>query len=161
MNPELFSAVLEDKIWMEHFSRTEYFNAFRAYTQQYGPAYMELVRGQDDAALTAMANELLDAVAAAAAKVRIWNRFNVRFNAKQMIIGYLSPMLLGLEEDGCRRFAEILRNEWSTRWPKEAYELATYKMIRAGFRRMVLSLELKDNLREQEDEIVEQEKNQK
>jgi hypothetical protein len=34
-------------------------------------------------------------------------------------------------------------------------------MIRAGFRRMVLGLELKDNLRELEDEIVEHEKNQK
>lgn len=161
MKPELLSAVLEDKSWLERFSRTEYFNAFREYTQQYGPAYMELVRGQDDAALTALANELLDSVAAAAAKVRIWNRFNVRFNAKQMLLGYLSPMLLGLEEENCRRFAEILRDEWAVRWPKEAYQLATYQKIRAGFRRMVLGLELKDNLRELEDEIVEQEKNQK
>ena len=42
-----------------------------------------------------------------------------------MLVEYLSPMLLGLEEPGCGQLAEVLCQGWAARWPKAAFETAS------------------------------------
>ena len=161
MSQELLRAVRDTEGWMKKFNRFDYFNGFKAYTAQYGPMCMKLLCGMEEDAMKTAAGEILDELAAGWAKEKIWNRSNARFADKQMIIGFFSPMLLGLEEPKCQQFAEVLRDEWAKRLPKEAYEIASYKKIRAGFRNVILGLELKDKLLEMEKEAEEAEKNQK
>lgn len=59
-----------------------------------------------------------------------------------MLVEYLSPMLLGLEEPGCGQLAEVLCQGWAARWPKEAYRIATYAQIQSGFRNSILGIDL-------------------
>ena len=161
MSQELLCAIRDTEGWMKHFNRREYFDTFKKYTTTYGPVCLKLLGEADEDALKAIAEEVLDGLAADWAKERIWNRSNARFAAKQMLIGYVSPMLMGLEEPHCQRFAEILRDAWAVRLPKEAYEIATYRQIRAGFRNAILGLEMKDKLLELEQMQEEAEKNKK
>jgi len=161
MSQELLCAIRDTEGWMTHFNRREYFDTFKKYVAAYGPTCMKVLGGADEATMKTVAEEILDALAADWAKVRIWNRGNARFANKQMLIGYFSPMLMGLEDPNCQRFAEILRDTWTARLPKDSYEIATYKQIRAGFRNVILSLEMKDKLLELEQIQEEEEKSQK
>ena len=162
MNVELIAAIKDRQYWMERFTRQHYFNAFKKYTETYGPLYIAAVRkANDEAGLKAMAEELLGELEASWAKERFWKRTRAKFDDKEMIIGYYTPMLLGLPESRCRRFAEILQEIWTERWPKDGYRVAEYKQIRDGFRNVVLGIELKDELRPLEDKIEEAERNKK
>lgn len=153
MKEELLAAVREKEDWKKRFNRMEYFQAFKEYTARFAPVYLGAVRGTEEAEKKALANEMLDALEAAWKEERIWNRASAKYDDKQMLIGYLSPMLLGLEDPDCCRFAEILQQSWSERWPKDGYQIAPYKVIRKGFRNVILGLEFRDNLRELEEEL--------
>ena len=61
-------------------------------------------------------------------------------------------MLLGLEEPGCQRLAELLRDGWAARWPKDAYGITDYKTIRGGFRNVILGVDLGSLNRDPEDD---------
>ncbi len=161
MSQELLCAIRDTEGWMKHFTRFDYFETFKKYTATYGPTCMKVLSGADEATMKTMAEEILDALAADWAKERIWNRSNARFADKQMLISFFSPMLMGLDEPHCQRFAEIMRDAWTARLPKDPYEIATYKQIRAGFRNVILGLEMKDKLLDLEREQEEAEKNSK
>lgn len=159
MRGDLLEAIQNSSRWMDGFTRVDYYKVFREYVERFGPCYLETVREQaDDAGLKALAEEMLNELEAGWKKQRIWNRSSAKFNDKQMLIRYLSPMLMGLEEPGCQQLAELLRDGWCSRWPKDAYQIATYQELRRGFRRVVLGIELKDDLRELEEEIEKKEK---
>ena len=161
MKQEVLLAI-QDHDWMKRFTRLEYFQAFKEYTTQFAPIYLtEIKSAASNNALQELAEELLNELEAAWAKQRIWNRSGAKYSDKQMLIGYLSPMLLGLEDADCQAFAQLLQQTWSERWPKDAYQIAPYKEIRGGFRRVILGLEFKDNLRELEEAQEEAEKNKK
>lgn len=142
----LLSAVLKGKIWIERFTRTGYEAAFRDYKVQFGPVYMEEVQNAGEEGLPALAAALLDGMEAAWARERPWNRTVVRLSTKQMLVQYLSPLLLSLEEQmpGCQALAEYLRDAWAVRWPKEAYQLALWKDLQRGFRRTILGIPVPD-----------------
>lgn len=162
MRAELLAAVQDNKEWMKRFSRREYFQAFKDYTAAYAALYVTEVRaanGEDG--LRAMSKEFLDALAAGWAKKWFWNRSEAKSMDKQMLLCYLTPMLLGLEDDDCRRFAELLQQTWVSRWPKDGYQLATYKELRKGFRNVIMGLEFKDDLLELEQAQEEAEKDKK
>ena len=142
MNDELLSAVQTGREWMERFTRTEYTRAFREYTKGFGPPYMEAVRAAGEEGPKALAESLLDGLEAGWKRQRFWNRSAVRTTEKQMMVTYLSPMLLGLEEPGCQRLAELLRDGWAARWPKDAYGITDYKTIRNGFRNVILGVDI-------------------
>lgn len=142
MNDELLSAVQTGREWMERFTRKEYTRAFREYTKGFGPPYMEAVRAAGEEGLKALAESLLDGLEAGWKRQRFWNRSAVRTTEKQMMVTYLSPMLLGLEEPGCQRLAELLRDGWAARWPKDAYGITDYKTIRNGFRNVILGVDI-------------------
>lgn len=133
--------------YLKRFNGREYGKAYKEYVQAYGPVFMEAVpaAGEEaggDELLNGMVEDLLNALEAGWKAERIWNRSAARTSQKQMIIFYLSPMLLGLEEPACARLAELLRDGWAARWPKSAYEIADYKTIRKGFQNVVLGVNL-------------------
>ena len=162
MRSELLAAIQDRKYWMENFTRRGYFEAFKKYTQTYAQPYLTAIReAKDEAGRAALAVELMDALEAGWAKERIWNRTKARFSDKEMIINYLSPMLLGLEDEACDAFAKQLQALWAERLPKEAYGLATYKQLRRGFKNVILGMEFKDELREMEEDQEEAEKQKK
>lgn len=144
MSRELLAAIQTGRTWLDRFTRRGYPEAFREYTERFGPAYLEAVRsaGGEETALQALADEVLDGLEAGWKRQRFWNRSSVMVNEKQMMVDYLTPMLLEQGETDCPRFAEVLRDRWATRWPKDAYSMATYAKLRSGFRYSILGIDL-------------------
>lgn len=99
MYEELLASIQEREPWLRDFGRQTYRDAFRSYTERFGPLFMEAVRNQDPADL---AKALLDGLDAGWRAQRFWRRGVVRAEEKQMVVVYLSPMLLGLEEAGVK-----------------------------------------------------------
>ena len=125
---ELCAAVQEARYYNERFTRREYTSAFRTYTERFGPLYMAAVRetAEDPDGRRVLAEQLLDLLEAGWKRQRPWNRTMVQAREKQMLVTYLSPMLLGLEEPLCQELAERLRDGWNTRRPKDIYNITTY-----------------------------------
>ena len=115
---ELCAAVQEARYYNERFTRREYTSAFRTYTERFGPLYMEAVRetAEDPDGRRVLAEQLLDLLEAGWKRQRPWNRTMVQAREKQMLVTYLSPMLLGLEEPLCQELAERLRDFLITRF---------------------------------------------
>ena len=86
--------------------------------------------------------KLLDVLEAGWKRQRPWNRGMVQAREKQMLVTYLSPMLLGLEEPMCRELAEQLRDAWNARRPKDAYDITSYARLQEGFRNVILGIDL-------------------
>ena len=141
MKQELLAAIQGQKKALEEFNRSGYARAFKAYCAAYGPIYAEAVcaAGED---LNALAADILNGLETGWKAQRFWNRSAAKAEERQIIIFYLSPMLMGREEEGCRTLAELLRDGWRARWPKNAYEVGDYKTIRKGFHNVVLGVDL-------------------
>lgn len=140
MYEELLASIQEREPWLRDFGRQTYRDAFRSYTERFGPLFMEAVRNQDPADL---AKALLDGLDAGWRAQRFWRRGVVRAEEKQMVVVYLSPMLLGLEEPACQSLAQALMEQWAARWPGDGYRMAPYDQIQAGFRNAIMGIELR------------------
>ena len=140
MYEELLASIQEREPWLRDFGRQTYRDAFRSYTERFGPLFMEAVRNQDPADL---AKALLDGLDAGWRAQRFWRRGVVRAEEKQMVVVYLSPLLLGLEEAGCQSLAQALMEQWAARWPGDGYRMAPYDQIQAGFRNAIMGIELR------------------
>ena len=140
MYEELLASIQEREPWLRDFGRQTYRDAFRSYTERFGPLFMEAVRNQDPAD---PAKALLDGLDAGWRAQRFWRRGVVRAEEKQMVVVYLSPMLLGLEEAGCQSLAQALMEQWAARWPGDGYRMAPYDQIQAGFRNAIMGIELR------------------
>lgn len=136
----LLAAVLNGKPWIGRFTQRDYGAAFREYREQFGSAYREAVQSAGPKGLEGLTAALLDGMEADWARQRPWNRSLARLNVRQMLVQYLSPLLLSLGEQtpGCRALAESLRDGWAARWPKEVYQLAAREELQRGFRRTIL-----------------------
>lgn len=142
MNEELLRAIQENQRWLAQFNRREYAGAFQTYVKQYGPRYMAAVQSAGEGALPAMAAALLDHLETGWLACRPWRRSAACGADKQMLALYLSPMLLGLEEPGCQRLAELLKEEWRARRPGDSYETVAYREIQEGFRNAIMGIEI-------------------
>lgn len=143
MNQEMLSAIQDGRMWLDQFQYRSYPKAFAQYQVQYGPAYRKAIsRCGGEEELKALAEELLDAMEAGWKKARFWNRSSMQVDQKQVIITYLSPMLLEMEEPACQRFAALLQECWAARWPKNTYRIATYKKLCKGFHNCILGIDL-------------------
>lgn len=136
MNAELLSALRERKPWLERFTRTEYEAAFQEYQTRYGVLWKGAVRNAGENA-SALAEELADEIAKGWASEKFWRRSARRFEEKQMVFLYLSPMLLEIGEEA---FAASLRDAWRKRWPKDAYEVVTWRKLKKGFRLTIMGI---------------------
>ena len=110
-------AVQDGKPWIKRFTKKEYAQAFAEYTARFGPLYEAALAKPES--LPALAEELLDGIAAGWQRQRPWNRTVALMNDKQMLVTYLSPMLQTLE--GGAVLADLIRDGWAARWPKDAY----------------------------------------
>ena len=136
MNAELLSALRERKPWLERFTRTEYEAAFLEYQTRYGVLFKGAVRNAGENA-PELAEELLDELAKGWAAEKFWKRSARRFEEKQMVFSYLSPMLIEIGEEA---FAASLRDAWRSRWPKDAYEIVTWRKLKKGFRLTIMGI---------------------
>ena len=141
---ELCAAVWEAPAWLPRFRRKEYPKAFQEYQDRFGPLYAQAVAeaGGDLAALEQLANEILDALEAGWKRRRFWDRSAVRVEEKQVIVSFLSPMLLEQPDPLCGRLAGMLRQGWADRWPKDAYQMTTAEVLQKGFRNSILGIDL-------------------
>lgn len=146
----LCRAVQETKPWIDDFRKRTYEKAFRAYTDRFGPSYVEAVREAGEEGLQRLAGEVLDGIEAGWKRQRPWNRAAVRVMEKQMAVDYLSPMLLELLEPLCKTLCELLRDGWAARWPKDAYGTTTYQELKQGFRDTIMGIELGRRRRDKE-----------
>ncbi|MBR3569564.1 MAG: hypothetical protein IKN96_02015 [Oscillibacter sp.] len=136
MNEGLLSAIRERRPWLERFTRTEYEQAFQEYRKQYEELFREALRNADADSLAA---ETLGELEKGWKAEKFWKRPARRFEEKQMIFMYLSPMLLEMGEEA---FAAALRDAWRRRSPKDAYEVVTWRKLKKGFRLTVMGIEV-------------------
>lgn len=143
---ELCAAVQAAKEWLPRFRKNEYAKAMREYRACFGPAYVRAVKETegDLAKLEDLANGILDELEAGWKRRRFWDRSAVRVEEKQMIVDFLSPMLLEEPEPLCGRLAGMLRQGWADRWPKDAYQITTFEVLQKGFRNTILGIDLGD-----------------
>lgn len=137
----LLAAIQDGKPWLDRFTgKKEYDKAYQDYRERYAPAYREAALAAGEEGLEAVAEALLDGLAEGWARRRLWNRSLAQINDKQLIVCYLSPMLL--EDPVCAPLAEELRKGWAARWPKEAYQTASVTKLRKGFRTTIMGIPL-------------------
>lgn len=136
----LLAAIQDGKPWIDRFTKKDYPRAFADYRERFGPAYREAVLAAGEEGLPALAEALLDGLAAGWARRKPWNRSVARVNDKQVIVCYLSPMLL--EDPLCAPLAGALRDGWAARWPKEAYRIAGAEKLQKGFRASIFGIPL-------------------
>ena len=140
----LCAAVENGRKWLDLFRLRTFPEAFQSYMKEYGPVYRQALAetGEDEVALQALAEEMLNTLEAGWKRLRIWNRSTARMDVKQMIVDYLSPMLLELEEPGAKLLCGFLRDGWTARWPKEAYKIGSYARIQSGFKNAIMGIEI-------------------
>ena len=143
---ELCAAVWEAPDWLSRFRRQEYLRAFQEYQKRFAPLYAQAVGETegDLAALERLANDILDALEAGWKRRRFWNRSAARVEEKQVIVSFLSPMLLEEPDPLCGRLAGMLRQGLADRWPKDAYQITTFEVLQKGFRNSILGIDLGD-----------------
>ena len=134
----LLEAVQDNKLWIKRFTKKEYAAAFQEYASRFGPRFQEVLNRPEE--LPALAEDFLDGIAAGWKRQRPWNRTVAMMDEKQMMVTYLSPMLLKME--GGERLADLVRDGWAARWPKEPYQNGVYEELLDGFRSTFLGLEL-------------------
>ncbi|MDY3985014.1 hypothetical protein [Dysosmobacter sp.] len=141
---ELCAAVWEAPDWLPRFRRNEYQKALREYRDRFGPLYARAVGEAegDLAALEKLADDILDALEAGWKRQRFWNRSAAQVEQKQVIVSFLSPMLLDLPDPLCGRLAGMLRQGWADRWPRDAYQITTAEVLQKGFRYSILGIDL-------------------
>lgn len=74
-----------------------------------------------------------------------------------MLVTYLSPMLLGLEDPLCTAFAKALRDEWGSRRPKDTYRIASYTTLSKGFRNTIMGIDVDSFVNRKEKEAQDDE----
>lgn len=136
----LLEAVQDGKPWLARFTGKEYDKAYEEYREKYAPLFREAALAGGEEGMEALTEVLLDGLAEGWARQKPWNRSLAMLNDKQMIVCYLSPMLM--EDPACAALEEKLREGWAARWPKEAYKAASLEKIRKGFRPTFLGIAL-------------------
>lgn len=153
MNEELLFAVQDSGTWLELFVRRTYKKAFLRYRETYAEAFGQMLRiCSSEEMLQSAADWMLTELEKGWKRQRFWNRSAARLDQKQMVIAYLSPMLLAMEDPAGARFANILRDGWAARWPKDAYEIAPFEKLAKGFHNAVFGIELSAFNREEEED---------
>ena len=128
----LLAAIQNGRPWLDRFTRLDYEAALQEYRARFAPVCREAVLSAGEDGIQALAESILDALAEAWAKQRPWNRSLVQMEDKQMIVCYLSIILL--EDPACAPLEAALREGWAARWPKEAYKSASLEKIKRGFK---------------------------
>lgn len=138
----LLCAIQDSAPWLARFRRTAYAGAFREYREAYGELYVQALRELEPGEL---AEALLEALEAGWRRRRPWNRAAVRMDEKQMLVVYLTPMLLEEEDPDCEALARALQSAWAARRPREAYRVGTFQCFQDGFRLTIMGIPAGDD----------------
>lgn len=157
MSPEQLAAAIRETDYLKRFDRRTYSKAFQEYTDRFALMYLEAVRSAGEAGMVPLAEALIDELENGWRRQKFWNRSAVQVNEKQMIVTYLSPMLVGLEEPLCTAFAKVMRDTWGVRRPKDPYRIASYQKLSKGFRNVIMGIDVTDFMRRREKEAEEEE----
>lgn len=151
----LCAAVWEAPQYLPRFTRRGYAAAFEDYVRCFGPVFGEAIReaGEDPGGLEALADGMLEKLEAAWKAARFWKRSARRMDERQMMVTYLSPMLLAMEEPRGQELAVVLRDRWEARWPGEGYRIATYEKLKKGFRNAIMGIEIPTRKEEPDDTL--------
>lgn len=133
----LLPAIQDAGPWLALFRKADYPGAFREYGEIYGEVYERALRETEPEAL---AEDLLDALEAGWRRQRPWNRSTVRMNEKQMIVVYLTPMLLESGAEDQEALAEALQRAWCARRPRETYSLGRFETLQGGFKTAIMGI---------------------
>lgn len=136
----LLAAIQDGEPWLARFNRKEYEKAYQEYRAKYASLFREAVLADGEEGVEALTEVLLDGLAEGWARKKPWKRSLARMNDKQMIVCFLSPVLM--EDPDCGLLEEELRKGWAARWPKDAYQAASLEKIRSGFRPTFLGIPL-------------------
>lgn len=136
----LLAAIQDGKPWLDRFTGKEYDKAYEEYRTKYAPLFREAALADGEEGVEALAEVLLDGLAEGWKRQKPWNRSLAMLNDKQMIVCFLSPVLM--EDPVCAPLEEKLREGWAARWPKDAYQAASLEKIRKGFRLTFLGIPL-------------------
>lgn len=139
---ELAEAIQNPRPWLARFRKREYPEAFRDYRELYGPLFDRAAREAED--VTVLAEELAAAWERGWRRHGFFSRSTVQAEEKQVLTVYLSPMLLEREEPAARTLCRCLREVWAGRRPRDAYQLASFETLQAGFQDSILGIPLKD-----------------
>lgn len=142
----LCAAAQNGRQWLDRFRLRTFQDAFREYTAQYQVCYAEAIRetGTEEAALKDLAERILDGLEQGWKQKAIWNRSAEKVDCKQVLVDYLSPMLLDMETEvpGARRLCMLLKEGWAARRPKDPYRVASYEALQKGFRNAIMGIDL-------------------
>lgn len=136
----LLAAIQDGKPWLARFTGKEFDKAYQEYRERYAALFREAALADGEEGIEALTEVLLDGLAEGWKRQKPWNRSLAMLNDKQMIVCFLGPMLM--EDPVCTPLEEKLREGWAARWPKEAYQAASLKKIRKGFRPTFLGIAL-------------------
>ncbi len=134
MREALIEAVGNYPYWRKHFIREAYSKALDAYKDRYAEAFLQEISLATEEGLPMLAELYIDDLQAIWMSHKFWRRTAVKMDYKEMLLYYAIPMLLDLEDPLCARLAELIRDTWAARWPKEAFEIADRDRILLGFR---------------------------
>ena len=134
---DLLLAAIQDLTWLQQFQRGRYTGACASYMERYGPAYAAAAAEGD---LPRLAEALMEALEAGWRSCSFWRRNTRQMEEKQMVVVYLTPMLLAKPETA--PLAELLAQAWRSRRPKDGYQIATQAEINSGFRHAIFGFEL-------------------
>ncbi len=126
---------LDYPYYLEQFNRVSYAGLF----QRYKDRCMPFFRALDQAGAEAAADALLVRTERLA---RPWKRKLLLFDMQRFFALYLIPAAL---DSGCPQaaaFAELLRQRWNERYPKNRFQSATYEEIAGGFRMKIFGFEI-------------------
>ena len=158
MNMEQLAAAVRETDYLKRFDRHQYDKAFREYSERFGPVYAEAIRSAGEAGLPQLAQTLMEALEAGWRRQKFWNRTTVQISEKQMVVAYLSPMLLELGDQPLGTgFAKALRDAWSARRPKDGYRIASYEKLASGFRNTIMGIDVSGFINRKEQESQEEE----
>lgn len=157
MSVEQLAGAVRETEYLKLFDRHQYDKAFREYSERFGGLYAQAIRDAGEAGLPELAQALMEELEAGWRRQRIWNRTSVQISEKQMMVAYLSPMLLELEEPLGIAFAKTLRDVWGARRPKDPYRIASRKKLSSGFHNTIMGIDVSGFLRSREQEEEEEE----
>lgn len=141
MIEELLPAIRDSKVWLQQFSRRDYSSAFEVYCARFASAYMAAAqKAEDEGTMEGLAESLLRAAETAWMAAPVWKQNGIRYGTKNMLLVYLSPMLLHMNTSACTHLAEVLCQQWTARQRKDPYEIVTYEELRNGFKSVLPSL---------------------
>ena len=133
-------ALKKNRPWVNRFTRFDYREAFQDYRDVYEKTCRLQLSEMQDYVFGASA--FMDELEQHWKKQFFFNRTAERVDCRMTAVSYFIPMLLLCDEERARVFAEALKQERESRYPKEKLGISDYETILNGFRFSILGVDI-------------------